>query len=125
MSKNFNRTEKSYPHYWNEEDKTAYEVLFAESKRIYPKIDDFIIDICVLAHINELKGYKVQATKEEVEAEMSKYNLDLTDKVIETPLDPNFNMQETLKYNLGNIIEDNKDANETKQTDGENSIISQ
>lgn len=124
MSGNFRACKKAYPTYWNEDDITNYELLFAESKRIYPRINDFIVDICCLAHINQSKGYGVQATPEEVEAEMAKYELNPNNKIIETPLDPDFNMEETLKNNLGNIIEDNKNADETKQTDGENTIIS-
>lgn len=125
MSGNFRACKKAYPTYWNEDDITTYEVLFADSKRIYPKINDFIVDICCLAEVNRIKGYGVQCTQEEVEAEMAKYTLERNDKIIETPIDPDFNMAETLKNNLGNIIEDTAvNANEVKQTDGENTIIS-
>jgi hypothetical protein len=110
---------KSVPDFWTEEDKVEYDILKMEARKLYPDIDDFIIHIGILCHINEKKGLKQSSSNEEIQKEMEKYRC--MDKVFYTPEDPNFNFNDTMvnvvkgsaENNLSNILEE---ENEILQT---------
>jgi hypothetical protein len=76
------------PEDFTEDDKIEYEVLVAESKRIYDYIDDFSIHIAVIAYINEKKGKKQEYTDEDLKTTMMKY--DDNTRVYNSPTDPEF-----------------------------------
>lgn len=88
---------KYLPQHFNEQDKIDYELYVAEAKRIFKNIDDYVIHIGVIAYINEQKGLKQPSSEEEVKACMDKYDLRTCNVVIETPQDPDFKMENTLK----------------------------
>ena len=46
----------SLPDYWSDEDKTNYELLVCDAKRYFPYMDEFVIHIGVMAHINRELG---------------------------------------------------------------------
>jgi len=91
--------EKYLPESWTDEDKIQYEIYIAEAKRIYSKMDDYIIHFGVMAYINQQKGLtKEEVTPEEVQECMNKYDMTSNKNiVIETPFDENFKMEDTLK----------------------------
>lgn len=89
---------KFLPEHFTEEDKLDYELLCDESRRLFRNIkDDWLIHIAVIAHINERKGLGVTKTDEEIAEVMSRYDLRTGEVVLETPYDPDFRMEDTLK----------------------------
>ena len=82
------------PQDWTEENVLNYEVLSADAKRIFPYLDDAVIHIAVIAHINKELGRGEEADKEDVERLMKKYKDDRI--VYETPFDPDFDFQKTM-----------------------------
>lgn len=91
---------KSLPDYFTEDNKIDYELLSADARRYFPKMDTYVIHIAVLAYINEKLGRRQECTEEELKECINKY--DNTTNVIETPIDETFDMSKTLKEN--NII---------------------
>jgi len=83
------------PDYWNDEDKTNYELLVADSKRYFPYMDEYIIHLGVMAHINKTLGKGEEANQEDVKELMEKYKSDSI--VYTTPFDPDFDFKKTLK----------------------------
>ena len=83
------------PDYWNDEDKTNYELLVADSKRYFPYMDEYIIHLGVMAHINKILGKGEEANQEDVKELMEKYKSDSI--VYTTPFDPDFDFKKTLK----------------------------
>jgi hypothetical protein len=111
------------PDYFSEEDKLEYEMLCVDSKRYFPECDDYVVHICVLAHINEKIGRSRPASKEDIENERKKHIITSDDLVIHTPYDSDFDMNSTLKdhrnydmkvieNNIANKIEDIKEESE-------------
>jgi len=88
---------KYLPDNFTEEDKINYEIYIEEAKRYFKNIDEYIIHIGVISYINEQKGLGRECTDEEVKQCMDKYDLTKTNIVIETPLDENFKIEDTLK----------------------------
>jgi hypothetical protein len=86
---------QSLPDYFNEEDKLNYELLTADAKRYFPYMNEYIIHIGVLAHINKELGRGEELNEEEAKELMEKYN----DGTIEytTPFDPDFDFKTTMK----------------------------
>mgnify|MGYP003335131606 CR=1 FL=1 len=79
---------KCLPDYWTEDDKLDYQMLTADAKKYFPKMEDFIIHIGVMAYINDVKkGMRVPATEEQVKETMKKYDNEST--IIYTPYDIN------------------------------------
>lgn len=110
---------KSLPDYWNEEDKTNYEMLVADAKRYFPYMNEYVIHIGVMAHINKELGRGKELNEEEAKELMEKYQ----DKNIEyvTPYDPDFDFKATMKevvaeQKISNTILEDEQINET---DGE------
>lgn len=95
--------EKTLPEDWDEDDKLEYKILCADSKRYFPKIEDFIIHISVIAYINDKKGKRKPATEEQIKETMDKY--DNESKIIYTPYDSNFYENE-----LPKIFKEKQDA---------------
>jgi hypothetical protein len=88
---------KFLPKHFTEEDKIEYELLCDDARRIFKDIKhDFIIQTCVLAHINEKKGLSKQCSDEEIKEVMSRYDLS-GNTVYETPFDPDFDFKKTMK----------------------------
>jgi len=83
------------PEYWNDEDKTNYELLVADSKRYFPYMDEYVIHLGVIAHINKTLGKGEEADPEVVKELMEKYKTDSI--VYTTPYDPDFDFKRTLK----------------------------
>jgi hypothetical protein len=122
---------QSLPDYFNEEDKLNYELLTADAKRYFPYMNEYIIHIGVLAHINKELGRGEELNEEEAKELMEKYN----DGTIEytTPFDPDFDFKTTMKEiiepngrdepqkkSIDNIEEDD----EINETDGECTCLS-
>jgi hypothetical protein len=82
------------PDYWSEDDKINYEILVVDAKRYYPYMDDYIIHIGVIAHINKGLGKGEEPNQDEAKKLMEKYN----DKSIEyiTPYDADFDFKNTM-----------------------------
>jgi hypothetical protein len=91
--------EKTLPDDWDEDDRLEYKILCADSKKYFPKMDDFIIHISVIAYINDKKGKRIPATEEQIRETMNKYDNETT--VIYTPYDSNF-----YEYELPKIIKE-------------------
>jgi hypothetical protein len=121
---------QSLPDYFNEEDKLNYELLTADAKRYFPYMNEYIIHIGVLAHINKELGRGEELNEEEAKELMKKYN----DGTIEytTPFDPDFDFKTTMKEiiepngrdepqkkSIDNIEEDD----EINETDGEYNTV--
>lgn len=86
------------PEHFTEDDKIEYELLTADAKKIFPYMDDYVIQIGVIAHISDKKGLREPASKEEVEACMKRYDLNNGSNIVYiTPYDPDFKMEDTLK----------------------------
>ncbi len=47
----YNKSYK-YPSYWSDDDKINFDLLVKESKRIYPDMDDYLINLAVHHYIN-------------------------------------------------------------------------
>lgn len=91
---------KCLPDYWTEDDKLDYQMLTADAKKYFPKMEDFVIHIGVMAYINDVKkGMRVPATEEQVKETMKKYDNEST--IIYTPYDSNF-----YEYELPKIIKE-------------------
>lgn len=73
MKNNFNIV-NFLPEDFTEDERYQYEVLTAESKRIYSYIDDFSIHLAVIAYINEMKGKKREYTDEELKETINRYD---------------------------------------------------
>lgn len=95
---------KALPSFWTEDDKLDYDELTAEAKRRYKDFNDFVIHVAVVAWINDKKGLRQKASEEEIKKEMEKY--DNTTLVLETPVDENFKMEDTM-INKGTVLENN------------------
>lgn len=91
---------KYLPSYFTEEDKIEYQLLCDEARRIFKNIKhDFIVETCVLHHMNEQKGMTKKASQEEIDEIKKKY--DLSNKSIyETPFDPDYDFESAMKQNL-------------------------
>jgi hypothetical protein len=75
-------------------------MLTADAKKYFPKMEDFVIHIGVMAYINDVKkGMRVPATEEQVKETMKKYDNEST--IIYTPYDSNF-----YEYELPKIIKE-------------------
>ncbi len=95
--------EITLPDDWDNDDKLEYKILCADSKKYFPKTEDFIIHISVIAYINEKKGKRIPATEEQIKETMSRY--DNETKIIYTPYDSNF-----YEYELPKILKEKEDA---------------
>jgi hypothetical protein len=114
---------QSLPVYWNEEDKLNYELLTADAKRYFPYMNEYIIHIGVLAHINKQLGKGEELNEEEAMQLMEKYKEETIEYI--TPFDPDFDFKATMKEivepsepqkkSIDNIVEDD----EINETDGE------
>ena len=100
---------KYLPEHFTEQDKIDYEIYVAESERIFSKIHPFVIHTGVIAYINEQKGLRKTASDEDVKACMDSYDLRTSEVVIETPKDPDFKMEDTLKPII--MVEDDSSSN--------------
>ncbi len=102
------------PDYWSEDDKINYEILVVDAKRYYPYMDDYIIHIGVIAHINKGLGKGEEPNQDEAKKLMEKYN----DKSIEyiTPYDPDFDFKNTM-LDLIKSNEDNSLRSESNEDD--------
>lgn len=86
---------KTLPEDWTEEDKDEYNRLIKETSYIHPDIEPFIAHIGVIAYINEQKGKKEPASKEDIEKTMSNYDLSNSNNIVyDTPYDSNFYLYE-------------------------------
>ncbi len=56
-----------YPSYWCEDDKINFDLLVKESKRIYPDMDDYLINLAVHHYINVGLGKANEIKKDEIE----------------------------------------------------------
>lgn len=123
----------SLPDYWSEEDKTNYELLVSDAKRYFPYMNDFVIHIGVMAHINRELGKGEEPNEEEAKLLMEKYKDNKIEYV--TPYDPDFDFKSTLKEIVSMDVanEDNKKSmlcieegqdDEINETDGEYNIVS-
>lgn len=65
-----------YPEKWEEEDKFRFDFLVAESKRLFPKFDDWLIKLAVHSQINQEKGLSIPLTKEEIQEINQNYSCD-------------------------------------------------
>ncbi len=52
MKSQFYNKGYKYPSYWSDEDKINFDILTKESKRIYPNVDDYLINLAVHHYIN-------------------------------------------------------------------------
>lgn len=82
------------PDYWNDDDKTNYELLVADAKRYFPYMDDYIIHIGVIAEINRKLGKGEEPNPEKANELMEKYKND--NLIYTTPYDPDFDFKSTL-----------------------------
>jgi len=106
------------PEYWNDEDKTNYELLVADSKRYFPYMDEYVIHLGVMAHINKTLGKGEDANPEVVKELMEKYKTDSI--VYTTPFDPDFDFKKTLKEVIEAEVIENSSC-ETRPT--ENNLL--
>jgi hypothetical protein len=111
---------QSLPDYFNEEDKLNYELLTADAKRYFPYMNEYIIHIGVLAHINKELGRGEELNEEKAMQLMEKYKDETLEYI--TPFDPDFDFKATMKEivepqkkSIDNIVEDD----EINETDGE------
>jgi hypothetical protein len=56
-----------YPSYWSDDDKINFDLLVKESKRIYPDMDDYLINLAVHHYINVGLGKANEIKKDEIE----------------------------------------------------------
>jgi hypothetical protein len=77
-----------YPDSFTEEDKVNFDILVAEAKRIFPRYEEWMIKIAVIAHINTEKGLTIPKSKEEIEELKNQYDLS-GNRLYETPVDEN------------------------------------
>jgi len=56
-----------YPLYWSDDDKINFDLLVKESKRIYPDMDDYLINLAVHHYINVGLGKANEIKKDEIE----------------------------------------------------------
>jgi hypothetical protein len=57
----------NYPSYWSDEDKINFDLLVKESKRIYPNIEDYLINLAVHHYINVGLGKANEINKDDIE----------------------------------------------------------
>ena len=65
-SQAYNKAYK-YPSYWSDEDKVNFDLLTKESKRFYPELDDYLINLAVHHHINVGLGRSNEISKDDIE----------------------------------------------------------
>lgn len=56
-----------YPSYWSDDDKINFDLLVKESKRYYPDLDDYLINLAVHHHINVGLGKCKEINRDEIE----------------------------------------------------------
>ena len=98
-----------YPDNFNEDDIIEFDILLAQSKIIYPKIEDWMLKIAIIGHIyEEKKGIKIEKNSEELE-ELEKIYKGEQGEIIQTPYDEEFykNLEEIQKKNVI-YVESNK-----------------
>ena len=59
---------KSYKYsaYWSDEDKINFDLFVKESKRIYPNVDDYLINLAVHHYINVGLGKANKINKDDI-----------------------------------------------------------
>lgn len=55
-----------YPSYWSDEDKVYFDLLIKESKRFYPDLDEYLINLAVHHHINVGLGKSNEICKDDI-----------------------------------------------------------
>lgn len=105
------------PEYWNEEDKTNYELLVADAKRYFPYMDEYVVHIGVVAEINRQLGRREEAKEEDVKNLMEKYK-DTTIEYI-TPYDPDFDFNSTMV----DLLQDQKKCDSIIEEEENNEIV--
>ena len=55
-----------YPAYWSDEDKINFDLLVKESKKIYPNVDDYLINLAVHHYINVGLGKANEINKDDI-----------------------------------------------------------
>jgi hypothetical protein len=89
---------KYLPPYFTEDDILEYEMLLAESKRLFPCLKhDYIYHVAIIHHIEEKKGL-IGPLDDSVANKIMESCLK-SEKLDEytTPYDPDFDMQSTMK----------------------------
>ena len=66
MKSQFYNKSYKYPSYWSDEDKINFDFLVKESKRIYPDVDDYLINLAVHHYINVGLGRCNDIKKDEI-----------------------------------------------------------
>lgn len=89
---------KFLPSHFTEDDVLEYELLLAESKRLFPDLKhDYIYHVAVIHHIEEKKGLigplDYDVANKIMESSLKSEKLD----EYATPYDPDFDMQATMK----------------------------
>lgn len=61
----YNKSYK-YPDYWTDDDKINFDLLVKESKRIYPDLEDYLINLAVHHYINVGLGKSNEIKKDDI-----------------------------------------------------------
>ena len=87
-----------YPEEWNDDAIFRFDFLVAESKRLYPKIDEWLIKLAVHYEVNKEFGLLVELTEEEKEELNKNYsrNDGLVEYNIREDMKPEENCQENI-----------------------------
>lgn len=89
---------KFLPPHFTEEDVLEYEMLYAQSQHLFPKLkDDYIRYVAIVDYIEEKKGLLRPIDEDKANVLMDRSLK--TEKLSEytTPFDPDFDMQSTMK----------------------------
>jgi len=67
MKSQFYNKAYKYPSYWSDDDKINFDLPVKESKRIYPDMDDYLINLAVHHYINVGLGKSKDIKRDEIE----------------------------------------------------------
>jgi hypothetical protein len=73
-----------YPEEWTDEDKVNFDELFLKAKQLYPKYDEWVMKLAIVAHINMEKGNEVAVKQEDIN-NLKKQYLEAVKPIYETP----------------------------------------